>query len=597
MRSTQRVPGRTYDYRACTTLTERTQMSLKKKVVIGVGVAALFSSVLVATTATAASTAVNGPVVVKGAVRGGTITDIGQGDFEHIDPARVYVGGTLDLYRLFIRTLTQFKTVNGKITTVPDLASEMPTTKDGGVTWVYKLRQGLKYEDGSPITCEDIKYGVARSYELTILDGGPTYPRDFIENKNGYEGPYTSPTKTLNGVVCAKDGSTITFKLQNPIPYFPAVTTFGAFSPVPKAKDTKQNYDLHPISSGPYKISKYDRGKQLILVRNKYWDAKTDPIRTDYPDSYVFKFGSDQNVVEQTLISDSGAAKTAFATDTNILTNLAKVYNNPSYKSRLFNYDTTYSRYYAINVDTVKDLNVRKAIQCAFDYKQILAAAGGAVSGSYSNSTIPSTFSPAYRNFQICGRDVRKNPEAQVDKAKAFLAAAGPSAQKTLHLAFRDKGVEPDRAAALQQQLQAAGFTVVMDKYSRSEFYSFISKRGVPNEPDIMQTSWMPDWPLASGTVYPLFDGRTMAPTDAKSNYSRANFPDITALFAKADNQAQNAQEKTLGDIEQNLIVDKAAVVPVYFETSHQMVGSKIGNAYVEYGYGDVSMINAYVKK
>jgi peptide/nickel transport system substrate-binding protein len=572
-------------------------MSLKKKAVIGVGVVALFSSVLIATTASAASTAVNGPVTVPGAVRGGTITDIAQGDFEHLDPARVYVGATLDLYRLFVRTLTQFKTVNGKITTVPDLASAMPTTADGGVTWVYKLRQGIKYEDGTPVTCEDIKYGVARSYEQSILDGGPTYPRDYIADTNGFAGPYTTPGKSFDGVVCAKDGSTITFKLKNAIPYFPAVTTFGAFSPIPKAKDTKQNYDLHPISTGPYKIQTYDRGKQLVLVRNKYWDPKSDPIRTDYPDKYVFKFGSDQNVVEQEMISDNGEAKTAFATDTNILTNLAKVYNNPAYKSRLFNYDTTYSRYYAINVDTVKDLNIRKAIQCAFDFKQILAAAGGETSGSYSNSTIPSTFNPAYRNFQICGRDVRLHPEAQVDKAKAYIAAAGPGAKTTLHLAFRDKGVEPDRAAALQQELQAAGFTVVMDKYPRAEFYSFISKRGVQNEPDIMQTSWMPDWPLASGTVYPLFDGRTMTATDAGSNYSRDNFPDIQALFAKADTESQNAQEKTLGDIEQNLIVDKAAVMPVYFETSHQMVGSKVGNAYVENGYGDVSMINAYVKK
>jgi len=596
MRSTQRVPGRTYDYRVCTTPTERTQMSLLKKAVVGLGATALVATVVVAPSANAAKT-YNGPVTVKGAVRGGTITDIAQGDFEHIDPARVYVGGTLDLYRLFIRTLTQFKTVNGTITTVPDLASEMPTTKDGGLTWVYKLRQGLKYEDGKPITCEDIKYGVARSYEIVLLDGGPTYPKDFIENKNDYKGPYTTPNKSFDGVVCAKDGSTITFKLQQPIPYFPAVTTFGAFSPVPKLKDTKQNYDLRPVSSGPYKIASYDRGKQMTLVRNKYWDPKSDPIRTDYPDKYVFKFGSDQNVVEQTMIADSGAAKTSVALDTNIITNIAKVYGNAKYKNRLFSYDTTYSRYYAINADTVKDLNVRKAIQCAFDYKQILLAAGGTIAGSYSNSTIPSTFKPAYRKFNICGRDVTKNPEAQVAKAKEYLAAAGASAKKTIRIAYRDKGVEPDRAAALQQQLEAVGFTVIMDKYPRADFYDAAAKRGVEKEPDVIQGSWMPDWPLASGTVYALYDGRTMAPTDAKSNLARANFPDLQAKFEAADKQTSTQQEKTLGDIEQSLIVDKAVLVPVYFETSHQMIGSKIGNAYVEYGYGDISIINAYVKK
>jgi peptide/nickel transport system substrate-binding protein len=577
----------------------RVQMNLKKKGLAVAGALTLGASLIVSITAAEAATPASwvGPVPAKtGATKGGTVTVITQADFEHLDPARNYVGGTLDFYRLFIRTLTQYRTVNGKTELVPDLAADLGTTNDGGLSWTFKLRPNLKYEDGSKITCEDLKYGTMRSYNDDILDGGTTYAKDFIDNPTNYKGPYTEPNGDLYGVQCSAKGDEITYVLTQPIPYFPYVTTFGSFTAIPKAKDTKQNYDNRPFSSGPYKIESYDRGKQLTLVRNSYWDAKTDPIRWNYPDKFVVKMGADQNVIEQSLISDSGEAKTSVSTDTNIVTNLSKVLGKPAYKNRLFSFLSPYNRYYAINVDTVKDVNVRKAIQCAFDFKTVLAAAGGTNSGQYANSTIPPSIKTGYRNFTVCERDVIKNPEAQIAKAKAYLAKASDK-KTTLRLAYRDKGVEPLRAAAVEQALKAAGFNVIMDKYPGSGYYSTVSKRGGDKEPDIVQTSWAFDWSAASGIVYALFDARTMTSTDAKSNYSRGNFADLQKLFAQADQSAPAAQEKILGDIEQKLIQDKAAHISIYFERSHMMSGSKLGGVQIDNGWGDLSVIGAYVKK
>ena len=574
-------------------------MNLKKKGLAITSALALSASVIVTTSSAEAATPAswNGPVPAKaGATKGGTVTIVTQGDFEHLDPARNYVGGTLDFYRLFVRTLTQYRTVNGKTELVPDVAADLGTTVDGGLTWTFKLRTNLKYEDGSKITCEDLKYGTMRSYNGDILDGGTTYAVDFIENPSGYKGPYTDPTGDLSGVQCSPSGDEITYALTQPIPYFPYVTTFGSFSPVPKAKDTKQNYDNRPFSSGPYKIQSYDRGKQLTLVRNSNWDAKTDPIRWNYPDKFVVKMGADQNVIEQSLISDSGEAKTSVSTDTNIVTNLSKVLGKAEYKNRLFSYLSPYNRYYAINVDTVKDINVRKAIQCAFDFKTIVAAAGGTNSGQYANSTIPPSIKTGYRNFTVCDRDVTKKPEAQIAKAKEYLAKATDK-KTTLRLAYRDRGVEPLRAAAVEQALKAVGFTVIMDKYPPAGYYSVVSKRGVEKEPDIVQTSWAFDWAAASGIVYALFDARTMTSADAKSNYSRGNFSDLQKLFTQADNSAPALQDKILGDIEQKLIQDKAAHISIYFERSHQMAGSKLGGLQIDGGWGDLSVIGAYVKK
>ncbi len=574
-------------------------MKLHRKAGLVFAVTALAATALYTVpTANAADASWSGPApAVPGAVSGGTLNILNQGDFEHIDPARNYVGGTLDFYRMFIRTLTQYRTLNGKTELVPDLASDLGTTPDGGLTWTFKLRAGIKYEDGTAATCADMKYGVERTYNDDILDGGTTYAHDFLANATGYAGPYTTPTKDLTSVVCSSSGDAITFKLAQKVPYFPYVTTFGAFSPIPVAKDTKQNYDLHPMATGPYKIESYDRGKQLTLVRNSYWDAKTDPLRHNYPDTVKVKFGFEQNALEQQLISDSGDAKNGMSLDTNVITNIGSVVGNAKYADRFFGFNSPYARYLAINMDKVKNTSVRKAIQCAIDLKTVLLAAGGSAAGVYANSLIPSNVDPAYRNFPVCGRDVHTHPEAQIAAAKSLLKGA-TKAQKTLILAYRDKGVEPARAAAEQAALQAVGFTVTMQKLPKAGYYTAIGKRGVANEPDVIQTSWGFDWPAASGIVYALLDGRTMTKIDSHSNYSRQNVPGIQAMFRTADKTvATAAQEKLLGDIEQQLVQTYAAIVPTYIETSNFIVGSGLGGVQADGGYGTISPINAYVKK
>ena len=239
-----------------------------------------------------------------------------------------------------------------------------------------------------------------------------------------------------------------------------------------------------------------------------------------------------------------------------------------------------------------------KAIQCAMDLKTILLAAGGTNAGTYSNSLIPSSIKNGYRNFPICGRDVHKSPAAQIAAAKALLAAT-PGAKTHLILAYRDKGIEPDRAAAVQQALEAVGFTVTMSKLPGAGYYTSIGKRGAGvTQPDIIQTSWGYDWAASSGIVYALLDGRTMTAGDSHSNYSRQNVPSLQALFAQADKITDPVKaDQALGDIDQKAIQDEAAVMPAYFETSNFIVGSKVGGVQADGGYGTLSPLAAYVKK
>ena len=87
------------------------------------------------------------------------------------------------------------------------------------------------------------------------------------------------------------------------MPFAAGLTTT---SPVQKAKDTKEKYDLNPQATGPYMISEHHVDKSLTLVKNPAWDPNTDPARHQYVDSYVFEFGTEQLTLNQRLIAANG---------------------------------------------------------------------------------------------------------------------------------------------------------------------------------------------------------------------------------------------------------------------------------------------------
>ena len=95
--------------------------------------------------------------------------------------------------RLIYRTLTFAKDTPGETLSVqPDLAESLGTPSDGGRTWTYTLREGLKYEDGQPINAQDVKYGVMRSFDREVFPDGATWMPDLLENDTGFESLYAT---------------------------------------------------------------------------------------------------------------------------------------------------------------------------------------------------------------------------------------------------------------------------------------------------------------------------------------------------------------------------------------------------------------------
>ncbi len=191
------------------------------------------------------------------ATPGGTITFLSIGSqIQHLDPQRNYTGEDLAFAGAYMhRTLITYDYVEGGDgwNVVPDLATDLGTPNEDATSWSFTLRDGATFETGDPITCEDVKYGVSRTFAQDVISDGPTYAISMLDVED-YNGPFDKSAKNnVDGfdqaVTC--DGSTITFNLSRPVPDFNFATTLLAFSPVPESEDTGESYDERPDQLRP----------------------------------------------------------------------------------------------------------------------------------------------------------------------------------------------------------------------------------------------------------------------------------------------------------------------------------------------------------
>jgi peptide/nickel transport system substrate-binding protein len=136
------------------------------------------------------------------AQQGGTLTYYIRSALEHTDPQRTYVGRDITNWsRTVYRSLVTFPISEDEkesTTPVPDLATDTGQSSDGAKTWKFTVKDGVKWEDGKPITCEDFKYGASRVFATDVITGGPNYILTYLdvpEGKDGlpiYTGPYKS---------------------------------------------------------------------------------------------------------------------------------------------------------------------------------------------------------------------------------------------------------------------------------------------------------------------------------------------------------------------------------------------------------------------
>jgi peptide/nickel transport system substrate-binding protein len=519
-----------------------------------------------------------------GVKRGGTLYVLMQQDYEHLDPARSYVGQQLSLNRLFAPTLTAFKAAQGQAGTqiIADSAADTGKHNADNTEWTFTIRDGLKWEDGKPVTCQDFKYGVERSFS-SLLSDGPVYQKQYLAGGDTYKGIYEDP-KGLPSVIC--NGSAITYKLSKGVNDFNNTVTLPIFSAVRADKDTKTKYDTTFFSYGPYKIQKYVRDQSLVLVRNTFWDQSKDALRKNYPDKWQFTFGLDESVVTDRLTQDRGADQAAVTSGLFVSASQApSILADPKLKARTVAGLTPYTYYIAINTKKVPDLKCRQAYEYAVDKNTYLTAFGGPNYGQVATSIINPLLT-AHKDFDLY--DTKGHPEGNPAKAKELLAQS-PNCSKNIKFDYRTNNASDDKAAAaVKAAFARAGITVNPNPIKRSEYYATIGKPAVQNE--ISFGSWASDWPSASTVIPPLFDGRQIAQS-GNQNFAQINEPAINNGMDAAAKEGDPAKAQAMwGDLDQQ-VQAQAATIPMRYLKTVLMHGSKVGgDIFLDSNYSEINI-------
>jgi peptide/nickel transport system substrate-binding protein len=525
---------------------------------------------------------------VPGAKNGGVITDLSPSDFQSIDPAQISTTNEVILSDLLYRTLTASReTGTGGLEVVGDLATNAGESTDGGRTWTYTLRAGLKYEDGRPITARDVAYGLARSYAPQLALGGRLLQQWLAGSDNynkDYKGPYgDEPDMPPN--VEVRDDRTIVFTFDRPRPYFPyLLAATSSTAPVPKDKDTRERYGGRPVASGPYRVASYLRGQRLVLQRNTFWDATTDAVRHQYVDGFDFVFGQTPLQISERLIANRGPDQTATTSWPTAPEMVPRVVNDPAARKRVTEGSTGTVQYLYINTRRVTDLKVRQALNYAIDRQALVKAQGGPVL-SEPATTILSPLIPGYQQYNAYDGGSSGDPE----KARQLLGG------RTVELTYAhgNTPVSQRRALVVKTALERAGFRITLQPLDQQTYYAQVSKPGNPY--DLIGGGISGVWPDGTLFVRSQFDGRQIRVGGV--NLSLFNDSSVNAridsLLAETDHDKAVAGWATL---DREIMEKHAPVIPLTHIRTFTLSGSRVGGANLSLAVGLRSLRSVYVK-
>ncbi|MFF4524519.1 ABC transporter substrate-binding protein [Streptomyces bluensis] len=514
---------------------------------------------------------------VAGAKPGGTINVYMQSDMSHMDPGQIYVSDAGQFSNLVHRGLTNFQEdENGNLTVVGDVATDSGQSSNGGKTWTFKLKDGIKDEDGNVITSKDVRHTIERQYAKFIFDG-PTYVQTWLSGadyrKALPDGPYKG--KHLpDSVLETPDDKTVVFHFDQPRPDLPQALAMAGYSIVPEKQDTKEKYDKAPAALGPYKVADYKAGKSLKLVKNDQWDPKTDVVRHQYVDGYDFTTTIDQTSQTKRLIADQGEAKNAIQwTDSVDPAQIQDVVTDPAVNKRTIKGYQPYVWQMSFNLDKIKDKKIRDAITYAIPSQAMIQADGGKYGGELAGGLFAPTlpgFDPKYDPY-----DKLKKPNGDIAKAKELLQEAGVKDGTKLTYAYSNSPRGQAQQVIIKDALAKIGFDVQAKEIDRATFYEQIGK--LDNPYDLYMTGWGQDWPSQSTVVTPVYDGEQIA--DGSPNYSHINDPQVNKLIKEALKLEPAEAAAKWEEAHHRIVEEINPAAPVYYSKQIQLFGSNIGGA------------------
>jgi peptide/nickel transport system substrate-binding protein len=538
-----------------------------------------------------------GPVSLSGAQKGGVVTVLTLGGLTTtLDPSEVYYVDTASIESgLITRSLTQYKydPATKAMILVPDLATDLGTHNDNYTQWKFTIRDGVKWENGDPVTAADIKWGIQRCMDAATFPTGPCqyYANVYFKGGADYKGPYTAPSQKFTSVKVK--GNVLTINMAKPFPDMPYWGAFPAMGPIPqgKASDPK-TYKNHPLSTGPYMISKNSPAKELVLVKNPNWDASTDPARTQYPDGYDFKLQTQSEKIDQILLADTGTGQTTLTYDDLLSPDFTKMKAQSPDRLTLGGSPCTY--YWAPDNRKITNKKVREALSFAYPYKNVILASGliPNVNAIPANNLMPPGL-PGRTAYNITGR---KDFQTDPAKAKSLLKSANAMGYEIKFLFRTDDSVNVQVKDTIVKALTEAGFKATPVPTTTADY---VAARDNTNEDiNVRSAGWCSDWPSGATWIPTVYGSTNPDKTHSfGTNYAAFGNKAVDAQINGVQQLPLEKQAAAWNQMDQQIMKKYFPLFPTYYTGIAQAHGSKINGDFDDNVFGMPTWKNIWVSQ
>jgi len=445
---------------------------------------------------------------------GGVFTILANASFGVADPAQNY---TLEEWQLLIMThdgLVGFAKQGGiaGTTIVPDLATSIPIPTNGGKTYVFQVRRGIKFSNGQVLKPSDFVTTLERQF--TVPGGNPGFYSQIV----GASKCNTKGCNLTKGLVANDSNYTLTINLTSADPELMDQLSLPFAFAVPASTSLHNTGNNVPPGTGPYMWKSYSPTTQAVLVRNPYfkvWNKVAQPA--GYPNEIIEKYGS--LVSNEVTAVENGKANEVFDGD-QIPSDQLTTLNSPQYAGQVHVNTLTADWYMALNTQRApfNNLLARQAINYAANRSAYVKIAGGPSLAVPACQILPPNFPSyvAYCPYTTGSQTVWSGPN--VAKAKALVKQSGTLGDKVVVNGTTDQ-VGKELAEQMAADLNSIGYKASTQLLNASVQYPFVQNSTNWSKWNVAWSAWYQDYPAPSDFLNVLLGcGHIVKNSDASPN-------------------------------------------------------------------------------